>query len=74
MARPLNAASVSSRKPDSLSVSVWIATWMSYFSATFRQLSMAAGVVPQSSCSLRPMHAGFDLLVERPRQAGVALA
>ena len=28
---------------------------MSYFSATFRQLSMAAGVVPQSSCSLRPM-------------------
>src|SRR5678810_1106106 len=28
---------------------------MSYLSATFRQLSMAAGVVPQSSCSFIPM-------------------
>jgi hypothetical protein len=36
-------------------VSVWIATWTSSSSATPRQLSIAAGVVPQSSCSLRPM-------------------
>ncbi len=55
MVRPLNAPRVVSTKPDSFSVSVWIATWMSYWSATDRQLSMAAGVVPQSSCSLRPM-------------------
>ena len=32
-----------------------MATWVSVSSATFRQLSMAAGVVPQSSCSFRPM-------------------
>ena len=53
--RPLVAAMVFSTKPDSLSVSEWIATWVSVASATSRQLSMAAGVVPQSSCSLRPM-------------------
>jgi hypothetical protein len=40
-----------STKPDSFSVSVWIATCTSISSATLRQLSMAAGVVPQSSCS-----------------------
>jgi hypothetical protein len=39
----------------SLSVSVWMATWISMRSATVRQLSMAAGVEPQSSCSFRPM-------------------
>ena len=39
----------------SLSVSVWIATWMSFSSATARQVSIAAGVVPQSSCSFRPI-------------------
>ena len=55
MVRSLNAASVVSTKPDSLSVSVWMATWMSICSATVRQLSIAAGVVPQSSCSLRPI-------------------
>ncbi len=54
IARPLNAASVSSTKPDSLSVSVWIATWTSNCSATPRQQSIAAGVVPQSSCSFSP--------------------
>src|SRR5438132_12935662 len=52
MVRPLKALIVSSTKPDTLSVSVWIITWMSYSSATERQLSIAAGVVPQSSCSL----------------------
>ena len=54
IARPPIAASVDSTKPDSLMVSVWIVTCTSYLSATFRQLSIAAGVVPQSSCSLRP--------------------
>src|SRR3981189_483594 len=52
MLRPLKAAIVSSTKPDSLSVSVWIATAMSSCSATDRQQSIVAGVVPQSSCSL----------------------
>jgi hypothetical protein len=46
---------VFSTKPDSLSVSLWMATCVSVSSATSRQLLMAAGVVPQSSCSFRPM-------------------
>ena len=54
MARPLKAAMVSSTKPDSFSVSVWIVTCTSWRSATDRQLSIAAGVVPQSSCSFSP--------------------
>ena len=54
MLRPLKAATVFSTKPDSFKVSVWMATAVSVSSATFRQLSMAAGVVPQSSWSLRP--------------------
>ena len=33
-------------------MSVWIRTWTSIASATERQQSIAAGVVPQSSCSL----------------------
>ena len=53
--RPLNALIVSSTKPASLIVSVWIATCTSYRSATLKQVSMAAGVVPQSSCSFSPM-------------------
>ena len=53
MVRPLKAAIVSSTKPDSLSVSVWIITCTSWSSATDNAQSMAAGVVPQSSCSLR---------------------
>lgn len=47
--RPSMAAMVDSTKPDSLSVSVWISTWMSCASHTVKQLSMAAGVAPQSS-------------------------
>ena len=54
MVRPLKAARVVSTKPDSFSVSVWIATCTSMRSATVRQLSIAAGVVPQSSCSFSP--------------------
>ena len=54
MVRPLNAARVVSTNPDSLRVSVWMAICTSISSATLRQLSMAAGVVPQSSCNLSP--------------------
>ena len=43
------------QSPISFNVSEWMATCTSYLSATVRQLSMAAGVVPQSSCSLSPM-------------------
>src|SRR5882672_3870937 len=53
--RPFIAATEVSTKPDSFRVSVWIATCTSSLSATARQLSIAAGVVPQSSCNLRPM-------------------
>ena len=49
--RPLKARIVSSTKPDSFSVSEWSMTWTSWSSATERQQSIAAGVVPQSSCS-----------------------
>src|SRR6266481_366440 len=53
MVRPLKALMVSSTKPASLRVSVWIITWTSWSSATDKAQSIAAGVVPQSSCSLR---------------------
>ena len=53
--RPLVAAMVFSTKPDSFSVSEWMATCTSVASATSRQLLMALGVVPQSSCSFRPI-------------------
>ena len=52
--RPLMAPRLSSTKPDSLSVSVWIVIATSFSSAKVRHASMAAGVVPQSSWSLRP--------------------
>ena len=51
MVRPWKAAMVSSTKPNSFNVSVWIITCTSNRSATDRQQSIAAGVVPQSSCS-----------------------
>jgi hypothetical protein len=40
----------------------------------FRQLSMAAGVVPQSSCSFRPMAPAAICWLSASRAAGVALA
>ena len=49
--RPFSAATVCSTKPLSFSVSVWIIAWTSNRSQTDRQQSIAAGVVPQSSCS-----------------------
>jgi hypothetical protein len=68
------AAIESSTKPDSLSVSVWMVTCTSCSSATRRQQSIAAGVVPQSSCSLRPM-APARICSGKPfGQRGVALA
>ncbi len=54
MARPAIAARVSSTKPASLSVSECSATCTPAASATRRQASIAAGVDPQSSCSLKP--------------------
>jgi len=57
--RPFMAFTEVSTNPDSLSVSVWIATCTSVSSATARQLSIAAGVVPQSSWSLRPIAPAF---------------
>src|SRR5215472_12172069 len=54
MVLPAIAAIVSSTNPASFSVSVWIATWTSYSSATRRLRSMTARVVPQSSWSLSP--------------------
>ena len=74
MVRPLKAASVSSTKPDSFSVSVWIVTCTSYSSATDRQQSMAAGVVPQSSCSLRPQAPASICSTSACGLRGVALA
>ena len=55
MVRPSNAAMVSSTKPLSFSVSVWIMTWTSKRSATSSAQRMLAGVVPQSSCSFRQL-------------------
>src|ERR671914_512549 len=48
------ASTVDSRKPASFSVSVWMATCTPDSSATRRQASIAAGVLPQSSCSFNP--------------------
>ncbi len=54
MVRPPMALSVSSTNPASLRVSVWMATCAPASSQTVRQWSIAAGVVPQSSWSLKP--------------------
>jgi hypothetical protein len=45
---------VSARYPDSLSVSVCSATGSPAASAAVRQVSIWAGVAPQSSCTLNP--------------------
>ncbi len=45
---------MSSTNPASFSVSVWIAAITPAAADTDRQASIAAGVVPQSSCSLNP--------------------
>ena len=85
MVRPLNALIVSSTKPNSFSVSVWIITCTSWSSATERQQSIAAGVVPQSSCSFSAQApaltcstsaAGFEALPlpAKPRFIGNASA
>ena len=74
IARPLIAAIESAMNPDSLSVSVWMAIWMSYSSATVRLVSMTASVVPQSSWSFRPQAPASIWSRERLGQAAVALA
>mmetsp|Transcript_10993 Transcript_10993/g.32570 ORF Transcript_10993/g.32570 Transcript_10993/m.32570 type:complete len:242 (+) Transcript_10993:1075-1800(+) len=54
MVRPFIAPTESSTKPDSLSVSVCMVICTSCSSAKVRDVSMTDGVVPQSSCSLKP--------------------
>ena len=51
---PPIASIVSSTKPHSFNVSVWIATWVSVLSATRNAASIVAGVEPQSSCNFKP--------------------
>lgn len=46
-------ATESATKPDSFNVSVWIVIATSFKSAKPSALSITAGVVPQSSCSLK---------------------
>ena len=74
IARPLIAAIESSMNPHSLRVSVWMAIWMSYSSATVRLVSMTARVVPQSSWSFRPQAPASIWSLERLGHAAVALA
>mmetsp|Transcript_16012 Transcript_16012/g.48116 ORF Transcript_16012/g.48116 Transcript_16012/m.48116 type:complete len:333 (-) Transcript_16012:528-1526(-) len=64
--RPLIAASESSTKPDSFSVSVWIVMATSCSSANVKHASMAAGVVPQSSWSLNPAAPAFNTSFKPP--------
>ena len=49
-------------------------TWTSWSSATERQLSIAAGVVPQSSCSLSAQAPASIISTSAAGQRGVALA
>src|ERR671932_2230416 len=55
MVLPAIAARVSSTNPASFKVSECSATGTPLRPATVRQASMAAGVEPQSSCSLKPL-------------------
>ena len=72
--RPAIASTVDSRKPVSLSVSVWIATWTPVSSATRRQASIAGRRRPPVLVELEPARAAPHLLVERLGGNGVALA
>ena len=73
MVRSLKALSVFSTKPLSLSVSVWIITCTSMSSATLRQLSMAPGVVPQSSCSLSAQAPAWTCSISAPGRLALPL-
>ena len=74
MVRPLKAAMVLSTKPDSFSVSVWIATWTSISSATREAAVDRRGRGAPVLVQLEAAGAGLDLLAQRLGQAGVALA
>ncbi len=74
MVRPFMAFTVFSTKPLSFSVSVWIITCTSMSSATDRQQSMAAGVVPQSSCSFSAQAPASTCSSSAAGQRGIALA
>ena len=74
MLRPLKAAIVSSTKPDSLSVSVWIATAMSNCSATDEAaVDRRRGRAP-ILVQFEAAGAGLDHLDQRARVRRVALA
>ena len=68
------AAMVSSTKPDSLSVSVWMATCTSNWSATRKAAVDGGGRRAPILVQLQAAGAGADLLLQRPRQTAVALA
>ena len=75
MVRPSIAAIVSSTNPDSLSVSVWMATWTSYFVGDRQRATrIAPAWSPQSSCTFKPAGARLDLLDQRRLAPTVALA
>ena len=74
MVRPLKAAMVFSTKPDSFSVSVWIATWTSVSSATARQAVDGGGRGAPVLVQLEAAGAGQHLLDQRVRRRRVALA
>ncbi|MDT4787004.1 hypothetical protein FQZ97_193710 [compost metagenome] len=71
--RPLIAAIVSSTKPLSFNVSVWIITCTSYSSATPRQQSIAAGVEPQSSCSFSEVAPASTISTSAPGRDALPL-
>ena len=68
------ARSCPRRSPISFSVSVWIITCTSMASATRRQQSIAAGVVPQSSCSFSAQAPARTISSSAAGPRGVALA
>jgi hypothetical protein len=72
--RPLKAAMVSSTKPLSFSVSVWIITCTSCSSATRGSCRWPPGVVPQSSCSFSAQAPASICSTSAAGSAGVALA
>ncbi len=74
MVRPSKAAIVSSTKPDSLSVSVWMQTWTSKSSATVSAERMRRGRRAPVLVDLETGGAGLDLLDQRGLAGRVALA
>ncbi len=74
MPRPPTAAMVFSTKPDSLSVSEWMATCVSVSSGHIQAVADGRGRGAPVFVQLEADGPGVDLLVQRIGQAGVALA